>query len=182
MSQQTVASTPQRGLLEAARGARHAAVQRRAGTERLVAARAFSLAMAQPLSPPTPPPPPVPIPTSNPEPAAPDVLGQAATPASAEMARAGSADCLRSGSLVACTPMEGVLERPGPLLPRTTPARLLAGRVWEARTCTCTPLGCITSCNVMPAWQQFSLLGSRPHRTAAHGLVFHKRLQTTLKL
>ena len=136
MSQQTVASTPQRGLLEAARDARHAAVQRRAGTERLVAARTFSLAMAQPLSPPTPPPPPVLIPTSNPEPAAPDALGQAATPAPAEMARAGSADCLRSGSLVASTPMEGVLERPGPLLPRTTPARPLAGRLWEARTCT----------------------------------------------
>ena len=113
---------PLHALLDAAREARHAAqaLRRRAGTGRAPAARSFSIALLPALPPRTPPPsPPSPPPATEP-----DVPMREATPAPVERGASAtpSVDML----------VEGLLERPGPLLPRTTPRRLSAGRhSWE---------------------------------------------------
>ena len=89
----------------------------------MLAARSFSIALLPALPPRTPPPPPPPSPPA----AAPEVPEREATPA--PFGREGS-----DASLFADTLVEGLLERPGPLLPRTTPRRLSAGRrSWEVR-------------------------------------------------
>ena len=117
---------PLLALLDAAREVRHAALalRRRAGTGRVLATRSFSIVLLPALPPRTPPPPPPPPP---PPAAAPEVPEREATPA--PFGREGS-----DASLFADTLVEGLLERPGPLLPRTTPRRLSAGRrSWEVR-------------------------------------------------
>ena len=112
--------------------ARHAelAARRRAGTGRAPAARSFSIASLPALPPRTPPPPPPP----PPQPAAEsDVPMREATPAPVER----NASASPSVDML----VEGLLERPGPLLPRTTPRRLSAGRrSWEV--CAAAILGC----------------------------------------
>ena len=137
------AATPLRGLLDASRQARDAAPKRRAGTGRAIAPRAFSLTLAPPLPPATPPPPPLP-PSPAPEPAAVEAPARAATPASAAAGRTGSASRPASGLGAAGTPVEGVPERAGSLLPRTTPpARRPASqaRSWLARALRLTGCG-----------------------------------------
>ena len=144
-------AAPLHALLDAAREARHAAqaLRWRAGTGRAPAARSFSIALLPALPPRTPPPSPPPPPPASES----DVPMREATPAPVERGASAtpSVDML----------VEGLLERPGPLLPRTTPRRLSAGRhSWEVCAEAVSGYRACSARLRMTPW-----LGSRPRQS-----------------